>query len=134
MINSNKKIIESLKINSGNAAAVKSDLSMWDHTDKFPESNLLMLIKMHQWKYEDFDYTMEKLIRNVLPEFMLKVFFELKEFRSNKRNELASTCAVLSKIKGYPMQTQDDKAFCLYEYSLEKYYKGGNNESGKSES
>lgn len=122
MLESNQKILEDLKLNGGNASAVRVDLNLWDHVDEFPKDDLMTAIKMHKWKYEDFDFEMERLFRNVLPDFMLDIFFDVKEFRSNSRNELTSSAETYSKIMGYPIETQDDKAYCQYQYSFSKYY------------
>jgi len=120
----NADIIKELRESADNASAVKALLPQWNKDQSFPMECIKECIKMQKWFKNDFDYKMEKLIREYLPEFMIQVFFDMKEFRSNSRNELTSTCEAISKIKGYPMETQDDKAFCQYEYSFEKYYRG----------
>lgn len=122
---SNEEILNKLRDTSGddNAKAVKELLPQWNKEEPFPVVDALAYIRMQEWTYDTFGYAMEKVITNNLPEWFLRVFFDMKEFRSNKRNELASTCVLVSKMKGYPMKTQDDKAFCLYNYALQKYYK-----------
>lgn len=105
-----------------NAEKIKKLLPKWDTSEQFPEDTLMQYVKMQFWKYTDFDFEMELLIKEYLPKFMLDVFFEMKEFRSNKRNELSSSVEAMSKIMGYPMETQDDKAFCLYNYKFQQYF------------
>jgi len=121
----NEEILNKLKDTSGddNAKAVRELLPQWNKTEPFPIVDALAYIRMQEWTYDTFGYSMERVIAGNLPEWFLRVFFDMKEFRSNTRNELASTCALVSKMKGYPMKTQDDKAFCLYNYALQKYYK-----------
>lgn len=106
-----------------NANKVKELIGSWDTTEAFPIERAMRYIKMQQWSYDRFNFGMESVLKKVLPEWFMNVFFDLKEFRSNPRNELTSTCEIVSKINGYPMKTQDDKAFCQYDYSLRKYFK-----------
>lgn len=118
----NQEIITLLKTAATNANAVKDLLPKWDKSESFPKDDLETCIKMQQWEYKDFDYEMELIVKEYLPDFMLDVFFDMKEFRSNSRNELTSSCITMSKMYGYPMETQDDKAYCQYKYSFMKYY------------
>lgn len=122
--NINKEILEGLKNSTGsnNAEAVRATLPMWDKSEKFPLKDAMQYLKMQTWDFEEFGFRTELAIKAVLPEWMLRVFFDMKEFRRNVRNELTSTCEAMSKMRGYPMQSQDDKAFCQYDYSLRKYY------------
>jgi len=118
----NQEIITLLKTAACNEYAMKEMLPKWDKSEAFPEEELKSCVKMNTWSHKDFDYEMELIIKEYLPNFMLDVFFDMKEFKSNPRNELTSTCEAWSKIQGYPMTTQDDKAFCQFIYSFEKYY------------
>ena len=120
----NQEILQKLESTNDdkNAAQVKEIIGLWDKSEEFPLDNAIRYLKLHQWKYEDFGFETEMIIRKTLPEWFLKVFFDMKEFKSNSRNELTSTCETMSKIRGYPMKTQDDKAFCQYDYSLRKYF------------
>lgn len=119
---SNQTIIETLRSAEYNAPVLKAELPHWDKSEAFPEEELETCVKMHTWSYEDFDYEMELIIKEFLPDFMLDVFFDMKEFRSNSRNELTSSCIAMSKVYGYPMKTQDDKAYCQFKYSFSKYF------------
>lgn len=120
----NQEILEILESCSGdeNAAQVKEIIGLWDKSEPFPVSQAKRYIKMQQWSYNKFGFSMEYEIAKTLPKWFLKVFFDMKEFKSNPRNELTSSCEALSKINGYPMTTQEDKAFCQYDYSLRKYF------------
>lgn len=120
----NQEILTLLQTAACNEYAMKEILPKWDESEPFPSDFdiLKMCIKMNKWHYEDFNYEMELLIKKYLPDYMLDVFFDMKEFKSNSRNELTSSCRLMSKLRGYPMETQDDKAFCQYDYSLRKYF------------
>ena len=121
----NPEILEILEKCNGdeNAAQVKEIIGLWDKSEAFPVDQVKRYIKMHEWSYNKFSFSMESEIAKTLPKWFMNVFFDVKEFRSNPRNELTSTCETMSKIQGYPMKTQDDKAFCQYDYSLRKYFK-----------
>lgn len=120
----NTEILEILEGCNGdeNAAQVKEIIGLWDKSEAFPVDQAKRYIKMHEWSYNKFGFSTEFEIAKTLPKWFLKVFFDMKEFKSNPRNELTSTCETLSKINGYPMKTQEDKAFCQYDYSLRKYF------------
>ena len=124
-MNKNQEILRQLESTNGdeNANTVKMILELWDRSEEFPIDQAKRYIKMHEWSYDRFNFGMEMILKKVLPDFFLNVFFDVKEFRSNPRNELTSTCEAMSKIQGYPMKTQDDKAFCQYDYSLRKFFK-----------
>ena len=121
----NTEILEILENCNGdeNAAQVKEIIGLWDKSEAFPVDQAKRYIKMHEWSSNKFGFSMEFEITKTLPKWFMNVFFDVKEFRSNPRNELTSTCEAMSKIQGYPMKTQDDKAFCQYDYSLRKYFK-----------
>lgn len=121
----NTEILEILENCNGdeNAAQVKEIIGLWDKSEAFPVDQAKRYIKMHEWSSNKFGFSMEFEIAKILPKWFMNVFFDVKEFRSNPRNELTSTCEAMSKIQGYPMKTQDDKAFCQYDYSLRKYFK-----------
>lgn len=120
----NQEILEILENCNGdeNAAQVKEIIGLWDKSEAFPIDQAKRYIKMQEWSYNKFGFSMEFEISKTLPKWFLKVFFDMKEFKSNPRNELTSSCEALSKINGYPMKTQEDKAFCQYDYSLRKYF------------
>lgn len=120
----NQEILEKLESTSDdeNARVVKELIGSWDKSESFPVDQAKRYVKMQQWSYDKFSFAMELEIKKTFPQWFLKVFFDMKEFRSNPRNELTSSCETLSKINGYPMKTQDDKAFCQYDYSLRKYF------------
>ena len=120
----NQEILTLLKTAATNPYAVKEFLPKWDKSEPFPSDfdTLKTCIKMNTWLHNDYDFDMEMLVIEYLPNYMLDVFFDMKEFISNSRNELTTTCRAQSRLYGYPMETQADKAFCQYDYSLRKYF------------
>lgn len=120
----NQEILTLLKTAATNPYAVKEFLPKWDKSEPFPSDfdTLKTCIKMNTWFHNDYDFDMEMLVKEYLPNYMLDVFFDMKEFMSNSRNELTTTCRAQSRLYGYPMETQSDKAFCQYDYSLRKYF------------
>lgn len=130
----NNDILEALDEAEGtdNAQAVLELLPKWNKTEsEFPIDDLIRYVKMHQWEYEDFTFDMENALLAVLPKFVHDIFFDLKEFRDNSRNELTSTCEAFARINAWPRTTQDEKAWCQYKYSFNKYYENSNIHKGE---
>lgn len=120
----NQEIIQKLTESPDNAVTIKAYLHLWDKSEPFPSDFDIIkrCIRMNTWFHNDYDFDMEMLVKEYLPNYMLDVFFDMKEFMSNSRNELTTTCRAQSRLYGYPMETQADKAFCQYDYSLRKYF------------
>ena len=78
----NQEILEILESCSGdeNAAQVKEIIGLWDKSEPFPVSQAKRYIKMQQWSYNKFGFSMEYEIAKTLPKWFLKVFFDMKEF------------------------------------------------------
>lgn len=108
--------------NSINAEMFKRNIVNWDKSEDFPIDEIKRYLRFNEWTKKDFDFENEMLIKEYLPDFFHDVFFKIKEFRSNSRNELVSTQRVFAKIMGMPMNTQDEKALVTYEYALQKFY------------
>lgn len=123
-MNNNQLILLDLSNSSeDNAEVVRRLLPKWKESESaFPDETLMQYIKMQFWDYKDFDFDMEMIVTDYLPDFMRDVFFEMKEFRSNPRNEVSSSVEMFARLMGYPMETQNDKAFCLYNYMFRRYF------------
>jgi len=107
---------------SYNAQSVKKYLEQWNIKEStFPIDDVKRYIRLNEWCFEDFDTHTELVIQHILPSWFLLVFTKMKQFRSNKRNELSSQEEAFGKLMGYPMNTQDEKAFVLYD-ALHQYY------------
>lgn len=107
---------------SYNAEVFKQVICDWDVSDPFPADQLKRYIRFAEWTYKDFDYENELLVAKYLPDYCHDIFFKMKIFRENRRNELSSTQVVFSKMMGFKFETQDEKAACLYEYWLQAFY------------
>lgn len=105
-----------------NAQSVKKYLSLWNVNESaFPIDDIKRYIRLNEWHLADFDTNTELLIQRILPPWFSLVFIKMKQFRSNNRNELSSQEEAFGKLMGYPMNTQDEKAFVLYD-ALHQYY------------
>lgn len=108
---------------SVNAEMFKKYIKHWNNAEyEFPIDDIKRYIRLNEWTQKDFSFENELLISKYLPPFIHDVFFELKSFRENSRNELVSDQKAFARIMGYPMNTQDEKAFCIYEYALQLFY------------
>lgn len=108
---------------SVNGYMVMIALNHWDTTEAFPMKDVRRYIRMNEWTAADFNPRSELVIRRVLPRWMLLVYNMMKQFKSSSRNELLSVQDVFARMTGYPTETASDKAFCVYEYALQAYYK-----------
>jgi hypothetical protein len=107
---------------SVNALNAKKYLPMWNNEEGlFPHEELEKYIRMNEWTKEDFNYDTELVLKDTLPPFVLDIFFEVKDFRSDHRNELLSTQEVFARLYGYPYNTQDEKAFCVFKCAFQEY-------------
>lgn len=119
----NIEILKHLEDEYGSASAVKTYLSQWNKDEsQFPIEEVFRYIQFNTWEVEEFSFRVENIIRKVLPDYMLDVFFKVKEFKSNSRNELLPCEEVYAKVMGFPAKTQDDKAFVTYRYHFHNYY------------
>lgn len=109
--------------NSVNGYMVMIALNHWDTAEAFPMKDVRRYIRMNEWTAADFNPRSELVIRRVLPRWMLLVYNMMKQFKSSSRNELLSVQDVFARMTGYPTETASDKAFCVYEYALQSYYK-----------
>lgn len=123
MIKKNENILKKLEDRTkSNAEQFKTYLSQWSKKDKFPCNELKRYIRFNEWEYKDFGFENELLVRKHLEDWVLDVFFEVKEFRQNSRNELTSTQFAYAKLTGYPCDTQNEKAFCVYTWAFDRYF------------
>jgi hypothetical protein len=107
---------------SVNGEQFRKYMKDWDMSEPFPYADTKKYIRMNEWKKKDFSYENESIIVDKLPSFVHDVYFKVKEFRSNSRNELLSTEEMWARMMGYPYKTQDEKAFCLYQYAFQYHY------------
>lgn len=107
---------------SYNAHMVKKYLANWDvNESKFPIKKVRQYIRLNEWTRLDFDIRTELLLQQLLPKWFMLIFIRMKQFRSNSRNELTSIEQGFGKMMGYPMKTQDEKAFVAYDACYQKF-------------
>lgn len=128
----NKDIIKKLQDESGfeaigderpqslNAKNIKKLLPKYKGT--FDMENFKSCIRMNEWLKDDFDFEMEQIITKYLPDYIRDVFFCVKEFKANRRNELLSVQEAFARIMGLPYETQNEKAYVVLQYALQRYY------------
>ena len=110
------------KNRSYNAQSVKKYLEQWNASESaFPINEVKRYIRLNEWQRDDFDTHTELVLQRQLPKWFMLVFINMKQFRSNSRNELSSQEEAFGKLMGYPMNTQDEKAFVLYDAAYQKY-------------
>jgi len=135
----NEEILEQLLIRNGdcsalwspregdfslNAEAFRNCMGQWNDMEFFfPEVDLRKYIRMNEWTRDDFSFENEQIVMENLPKYMHDIFHEMKEFRDNPRNELTSIQEIYARMVGWPMKTQDEKAFCAYNYTFQRYFK-----------
>ena len=107
---------------SVNAEMFRRHMADWDSSEEFPYDDLKQYIRFAEWTKKDFSFENEMLIQSKLPGFVHDIFYEVKEFRSNSRNELTSTQNAFARLCGYAMKTQDEKAYCVYDYAYKTFY------------
>lgn len=105
-----------------NAQSVKKYLEQWNAEEStFPINDVKRYIRLNEWQLADFDTHTELVIQKHLPKWFLLVFTKMKQFRSHTKAELNSQEEAFGKLMGYPMNTQDEKAFVLYDAIYQKY-------------
>lgn len=110
------------KNRSYNAQSVKKYFEQWNANESaFPINEVKRYIRLNEWQRDDFDMHTELVLQRQLPKWFMLVFTKMKQFRSNSRNELSLQEEAFGKIMGYPMNTQDEKAFVLYDAVYQKY-------------
>ena len=128
----NKDIIKKLQDESGfeaigdarpqslNAKNVLNLLPKYKGT--FDMENFKSCIRMNEWLKDDFSFEMEQTLTKYLPDYIRDVFFCVKEFKANRRNELTSVQEGFARIMGLPYETQNEKAYVVLQYALQRYY------------
>lgn len=108
--------------NSANGMMFKMYASQWDVSEPFPIAEVKRYVRFNEWTYEDFDFENELVVQSILPDFFHDIFFKCKKFRYNRRTELSSTQVAFARMMGYKYNTQDEKAYVIYDYALQRFY------------
>lgn len=105
-----------------NAQVVRKYLLNLDPAESaFPINEVKKYIRLNEWQLADFDTHTELIIQKTLPKWFHIIFLKMKQFRMNTRDELSSREDAFARIMGYPTNTQDEKAFVIYNYLLQEY-------------
>ena len=117
----NGEDIEIPKLCSFNGTQCKKYLAQWNNTEsEFPMHEINKYIRMNEWQSGDFNTSMSIIFMTKLPKWFYAVYNGMENFLSNTRNELSSLVFSYAKLMGYPMNTQAEKAFCLYNYLIQE--------------
>lgn len=109
-------------------------LNQWNDTEsEFPVDRLPELIRFDRWIYLDFNFDNEEIIRNKLPDYVLDIYFEMKEFKKNSRNELLPDQELFAKLYSIPCNSQDEKSTVVYKFVFSRYFKNGKIKLDKKE-
>ena len=127
----NKDIIKKLQDEDGIAVAdgeishsvnAKNVLELLPkYKGTFDMENFKSCISMNTWIKNDFSFEMEQLLTKYFPDYIRDVFFCVKEFKANRRNELLSVQEAFARIMGLPYETQNEKAYVVLQYALQRY-------------
>ena len=144
----NTEILNNLKNcnDEDNFKKCKELLPLWNNNESTFPSDLSVknFIKLDKWSFEELNQiSTELFINKYLAPHMKDVYYIMKEFRSNSRNELTYDQEAYAKIMGYNLDwnekendedRQNKKATILYEHSIYRFFnnsklKGNNNDN-----
>ena len=94
------------KLNKGACYDASECISLLTQFDKseseFPIENLNTYVRFDRWNYEDFNFENEMFIKEFFPNYVLDIFFEVKDFKKNSRNELLEDQELFAKLYNLP--------------------------------
>ena len=123
------KLQQDIEYNADNQLSL---LSQWNNNEsEFPVDRLPELIRFDRYKYSDFNFDNEDIIRNKLPNYALDMYFAMKDFKKNSRNELLPDQELFAKLYSLPKATQDEKSTVVYKFIFSRYF--GNSKINKKE-
>lgn len=106
---------------SYNGNLCREKLKEWDTEDVFPKEQIQSCIRMGEWLPDDFNIRNELNIKKLLPPYMTKVFFFMKDFSDKKDQTLEKTVQAYIKMTGLPTDNPADLGRAVYEYAILKY-------------
>lgn len=118
------------KLNEGACYDANECISLLTQFDKseseFPMENLNTYVRFDRWNYEDFNFENEMFIKEFFPSYVLDIFFEVKDFKKNSRNELLEDQEVFAKLYNMPVGSQNEKANVVYNFAFNRYFERSN--------
>lgn len=106
---------------SYNGNLCREKLKEWDTEDVFPEEKIQSCIRMGEWLPDDFSIRNELNIKKVLPPYMTKVFFFMKDFSDKKDQTLGKSVQAYIKMTGLSIDSPEALGSAVYEYAILKY-------------
>lgn len=106
---------------SDNAKACIEYLPQYDLSEGYPVNKIMETVKLNQWSREDFNMNTE-IALSILPNWMKKVYEDVKLFISNRGNKLVETEIVYATMLMLPIETQEQKNFIVYKTSFDNNY------------
>ena len=118
------------KLNKGACYDASECISLLTQFDKseseFPIENLNTYVRFDRWNYEDFNFENEMFIKEFFPNYVLDIFFEVKDFKKNSRNELLEDQELFAKLYNMPVGSQNEKANVVYNFAFNRYFEHSN--------
>lgn len=120
----NEQILENLlKGDKYEAAKCIEAINNWNKEESdFPIEELNKYIRFDRWKYSEFNFENEMIIKDFFPQFVLDIFFAVKEFKKNSRNELLYDQETFAQLYNMPVSSQDEKAKVVYDFAFQRYF------------
>lgn len=131
----NEEILDKLqKDTEYNADNQLELLSQWDKAEsEFPVDRLPDLIRFDRWNYSDFNFENEEIVKDYLPPYVLDMYYAVKDFKKNYRNELLPDQELFAKLYGLPKATQDEKSTVVFKFVFNRYFENSNINVNKKE-
>lgn len=118
---SNKEILKQLKKNSS-AKIFAKNIVKWDLTNgKMSSDDAHELVRLDKWQAEDFTFDNELRIAKYLPDWMLDVYFEMKDYKKAPYPFITSQIRAFAKLMSYPCTEDHEKDFCMFEHWYQIY-------------
>jgi len=139
MLNMNKEILDKLLLreednhpdipanHSVNGYMFAKSMNHWNKEDQFPIQDFKRYVRMHEWIAGDFNPRVELILLKQFPRWLYLVYLAMKEFKSSSRYELLAAQDAFGRMMGYPLETPNERAYCVYEYAIQMYYEGEQN-------
>lgn len=125
---SNEEILEKLyESDCYDADKCIEDLKQFDKTKSdFPNDKLIDYVRFDRWNYSDFNFENEMFIKDFFPQYVLDIFFAVKEFKKNSRTELLDDQETFAKLYNMPYKSQEEKANVVYHFVFNRYFENSN--------
>ena len=118
----NKEILNIIKKNPSDIDIFKTNIDQWDLSKgKVKVKDITKVIRFDLWTKKDFNYDNERRITKYLPDYMLDIFFEMKEIKKQPHLILNSFQMAYARLQNYPINEENEKSYCAYMYFYDMY-------------